>query len=97
MIILKQDKKGIVNFNNVTEIFADESDEEGNKYFVFYIPVGNLNGIDILGEYKTEERAKEVLREITNTFSAKELNGTLDEMDLILKGKFMARYEMPKE
>lgn len=50
-----------------------------------------------MGIYNIEERAKEVLQEITNTFSAGQLNGTLDEMDLILKAKAMARYEMPKE
>lgn len=50
-----------------------------------------------LGYYETEERAKEVLQEITNTFSAVALNGTHDEIDLILKAKSMARYEMPKE
>ena len=50
-----------------------------------------------LGYYETEERAKEVLQEITNTFSAVALNGTHDEIDLILKAKSMAIYEMPEE
>ena len=56
-----------------------------------------INGCLDLGYYETEERAKEVLQEITNTFSAVALNGTHDEIDLILKAKSMARYEMPKE
>lgn len=48
-------------------------------------------------EIGNTKRAKEILKEITNTFSAAALNGTHDEIDLILKAKFMARYEMPKE
>lgn len=67
MIIVKQDKKGIVNFDNVTDIYVDKK-EDGNRYFVLYIPVSNLEGIDILGEYATEERAEEVLEEIIEKY-----------------------------
>lgn len=67
MIIVKQDKKGIVNFDNVTDIYVDK-EEDGNRYFVLYIPVSNLEGIDILGEYATEERAKKVLQEIIKAY-----------------------------
>lgn len=67
MIIVKQNKKGIVIFDNVTDIYVDK-EEDGNRYFVFYIPVSNLEGIDILGEYATEERAEEVLEEIIEKY-----------------------------
>ena len=63
MIILKQDKKGIVNFKNVTDIYVDKGEDE-DKYFLFYIPVCSLEGLDILGIYETEERAKEILADI---------------------------------
>ena len=67
MIIVKQDKKGIVNFNNVTDIYIDKEDD-GDRHFVFYIPVSNIDGLDILGIYETEERAKEVLQEIIKAY-----------------------------
>lgn len=75
MIIVKQDKKGIVNFNNVTDIYIDKEDD-GDRHFVFYIPVSNIDGLDILGIYETEERAKEVLAEIVQKYSSYlQLNG----------------------
>lgn len=91
MIIISQDKAEIINFNNIESIWIC-SDEEG----IFTIEA-TADTNTSLGKYKTEERAKEVLQEITNTFSAVALNGTYDEIDLILKAKSMARYEMPKE
>lgn len=68
MIIVKQDKKGIVNLNNVTDIYIDR-EEDGNRFFVFYIPVSNIDGLDILGIYETEERAIEVLQEIIERYT----------------------------
>ena len=68
MIIVKQDKKGKVNLNNVTDIYIDR-EEDGNRFFVFYIPVSNIDGLDILGIYETEERAKEVLQEIIERYT----------------------------
>ena len=67
MIIVKQDKKGIVNFNNVTDIYIDKEDD-GDRHFVFYIPVSNIDGLDILGIYETEERAKEILQVIIKAY-----------------------------
>lgn len=91
MIIVRQDKEGIVNFNRADSIWIC-SDEKS----IFTIEA-TADTNTTLGCYKTKARVKEVLQEITNTFSAGQLNGTLDEMDLILKAKAMARYEMPKE
>ena len=99
MIIVKQDKKGIVNFNNVTDIYIDKEDD-GDRHFVFYIPVSNIDGLDILGIYETEERAKEVLQEITETYKATETfkaisNRISDEVGAIaIKNGFV--YEMPE-
>ena len=90
MIIVKQDKKGIVNFNNVTDIYIDKEDD-GDRHFVFYIPVSNIDGLDILGIYETEERAKEVLQEIMEKY--KEENYAMIET----MAKAQLVYEMPKE
>lgn len=94
MIIVSQDKKKIIDFNNMTEIFVSESDEDGNKYFVFYLPVGNLNGLDILGEYETEERAKEVIEEIVKQYEH-EKECECDRSHLATLDNFT--YRMPKE
>lgn len=61
MIIVSQDKTKIVNFDNLTQIYLTQ-DEEETETFIRYETVDSL--YDDLGEYKTEERAKEVLQEI---------------------------------
>lgn len=91
MIIVDQEKNNLVRFENIVSIGI--SNYEGLQR----ITAETLGHAVALGDYKTEERAKEVLKEIIDTFSAEELNGTYDAIDLILKAKFMARYEMPKE
>ena len=50
-----------------------------------------------LGKYVTEERAKEVLKEIINFFSVNDLTGVYEKVDLQIKIVKIARYEMPKE
>ena len=61
MIIVSQDKTKIVNFDNLIQIYITQ-DEEETANFIRYESVDSL--YEDLGEYKTEERAKEVLREI---------------------------------
>lgn len=93
MIILKQDKKGIVNFKNVTDIYVDKGEDE-DKYFLFYIPVCSLEGLDILGIYETEERAKEVLKEILEAYK----NCNYYSLSQMGKGFVINDYyEMPEE
>ena len=65
MIIVSQDKTKIVNFDNLTQIYITQ-DEEKTATFIRYETVDSL--YDDLGQYKTEERAKEVLQEIINTY-----------------------------
>lgn len=91
MIIVKQDKKGIVNFNNVTDIYIDKEDD-GDRHFVFHIPVSNIDGLDILGIYETEERAKEVLQEIIERYT--NWNNLVYGQPT---GECSPKYEMPKE
>lgn len=92
MIIVKQDKKGIVNFNNVTDIYIDKEDD-GDRHFVFYIPVSNIDGLDILGIYETEERAKEVLQEIIEKYKETEFI----QLDNAIKIGNRGVYEMPEK
>lgn len=61
MIIVSQDKTKIVNFDNLIQIYITQ-DEEETANFIRYESVDSL--YEDLGEYKTEERAKEVLQEI---------------------------------
>lgn len=65
MIIVSQDKEKIVNFDNLTQVYITQ-DEEETAYFIRYETVDSL--YDDLGEYKTEERAKEVLAEMIKSY-----------------------------
>lgn len=67
MIIVSQDKTKIVNFDNLTQIYITQ-DEEETANFIRYESVDSL--YDDLGVYKTEERAKEVLQEIVKKYSS---------------------------
>lgn len=86
MIIVSQDKKHIVNFNNIKEIRLT-----GN----YSIKVDIFEDYELtLGYYKTEERAKEVLQEITDLYKKCEYE----------KGQYYYKaygipkvYEMPEE
>lgn len=65
MIIVSQDKKQILNFNNIQNIRIEPygTHEKGKK--IYKIFAGNFEGYTTkLGTYDTEERAKEVLQEI---------------------------------
>lgn len=64
MLILSQDKRKIINFNNVINIIM-------NKYANTCpdITCCTLKDFEItLGEYATEERAKEILQEIIKAY-----------------------------
>lgn len=66
MIIVSQDKKQILNFNNIQNIRIEPygTHEKGKK--IYKIFAGNFEDYTTkLGTYDTEERAKEVLQEIT--------------------------------
>jgi hypothetical protein len=81
MIIVSQDEDLIINFNNVTVIgIAQNNPKEIDS-------ITTDGEEQYLGEYKTEERAKEVLQEIITTYTTKavvEYNGYIS-------------FEMPKE
>ena len=90
MIIVSQDKTKIVNFDNLTQIYITQ-DEEEKSYFIRYETVDSL--YDDLGEYKTEERAKEVLQEIVSKYKTTLYNSKTNETVVNIPKV----YEMPKE
>lgn len=65
MIIVSQDKEKIVNFDNLTQVYITQ-DEEETAYFIRYETVDSL--YDDLGKYKTRERAEEVLRDVVHWY-----------------------------
>ncbi|MFR2570924.1 MAG: hypothetical protein ACLS90_04375 [Clostridia bacterium] len=100
MVIVSQDKDKIINFDNLTQVYITQ-DEEETAYFIRLETVNCL--YDDLGEYETEERAKEVLQEIAQTYSS---YLKLEGGPAILQGQIDIQpnifnipkvYEMPKE
>ena len=57
MIIINQDKNNVINYDNIKSLWIEDNvlDETNTTFYI------NADE-DFLGEYKTEERAKEVLR-----------------------------------
>ena len=90
MIIVSQDKEKIVNFDNLTQVYITQYEEE-TAYFIRYETVDSL--YDDLGEYKTEERAKEVLQEIVSKYKTTLYNSKTNETVVNIPKV----YEMPKE
>ena len=90
MIIVSQDKTKLVNFDNLIQIYITQ-DEEETANFIRYESGDSL--YEDLVEYKTEERAKEVLQEIVSKYKTTLYNPKTNEtVDNIPKV-----YEMPKE
>ena len=94
MIIVSQDKTKIVNFDNLTQIYITQ-DEEEKSYFIRYETVDRL--YDDLGEYKTEERAKEVLQEILKYYDSLKANTIYAISDKDYPMDMKSYYDMPKE
>lgn len=76
MIIVSQDKTKIVNFDNLIQIYITQ-DEEETANFIRYESVDSL--YEDLAEYKTEERAKEVLQEIISKYKTALYNSKTNE------------------
>lgn len=99
MIIVSQDKEKIVNFDNLTQVYITQ-DEEETAYFIRFETVDSL--YDDLGKYETEERAKEVLQEIYKNYADFELIRCIEDnfqQHLIVgnKNKYFDIYEMPED
>ena len=90
MIIVSQDKTKVVNFDNLIQIYITQ-DEEETAYFIRLETVNCL--YDDLGEYETEERAKEVLQEIISKYKTTLYNSKTNETVVNVPKV----YEMPEK
>ena len=90
MIIVSQDKKKIINFDNLTQVYINRCEEDNTGYFIRFETVDSL--YEDLGEYSTEDRAKEVLEEIIERYT--NWNNLVYGQPT---GECSPKYEMPKE
>lgn len=91
MIIVSQDKKQIINFNNIriVEINNPNTWQQGFYSIDTYPECEDQQKWHIrLGKYATEERAKEVLQELIDTYKFNRKEAV---------GQVQAVYKMPKE
>lgn len=73
MIIVSQNRKTILNFNNICNIDVNTWGK-GEKYTIDCNDVSNFE--ILLGEYETEERAMEVLKSLYDWFSVADKLGS---------------------
>ena len=98
MIIVSQDKMEIFNFEEIFRLYVDNwsNEEFATEPDCFCIKAEKSSDNMIcayLGEYETEERAKEVLQEIIEAYLGCNVQNVLAEYAYV-KNKV---YEMPKE
>lgn len=91
MIIVSQDKDVIVNFDNVENVWINNplENDEGK----FEIRAESYSNNMLIGEYETEERAKEVLAEIVDTYTK---IGTTFKTYSGVEKQAVSVYEMPE-
>ena len=95
MIIVSQDKEVIVNFNNVQAINVHMQNKKQVAAW-FSCNENNRNNV-LLGEYATEERAKEVLQEIIRAYvTDRKANDTDNFFGFSMMQKDIY-FQMPKE
>ena len=88
MIIINQDKNNVINYDNVKSLWIEDNvlDETNTTFYI------NADE-DFLGEYETEERAKEVLQEIVSKYKTTLYNSKTNETVVNVPKV----YEMPTE
>ena len=96
MIIVNQDKTSITNFDNINTLRTTKAGRIisfDNSYRA------SEDCSDILGRYKTEERAKEVINKINEAYSDFEYYKYADAIDPYMKTKYkyFDTYEMPEK
>ena len=104
MIIISQDKTMILNFEYIETIEIENPLENNDGKFKILCDTTSDNQYTI-AEYKTEERAKEVLQEIIAVHQASKMfmatKGVLTQEEMckamIEQRKSIFKYEMPKE
>ena len=91
MIIVSQNKNTIYNFDNTNCIYIRKAEAECR--IILFDNTYSIEGDgDCIGIYKTEERAKEVLEEITERYT--NWNNLVYGQPT---GVCSPKYEMPKE
>lgn len=92
MIILSQNKIMLINFDNISGIVIRKNTDENMWQLQCK---ANEENKRILGKYKTEERAKEVLNEIMENYK----NWEYTKMGKLIIGKVIcdAIYKMPEK
>ena len=98
MIIINQDKTEIFNFEEIFRLYVDnwsneEFETEPNCFCIKAEKSSDNMIYAFLGEYKTEERAKEVLQEIVSKYKTTLYNSKTNETVVNVPKVF----EMPKE
>lgn len=100
MLIVNKKRDIVINFSNVLSIYVQENNVQ--------TLISCVEGALILGKYKTEERAKEVLQEIVEVFTDEEFfhirKSSLNNLDELAEPKYILKpisrpkvYEMPEE
>lgn len=89
MLIVSQDNKTILNFNNIQDIRIEKYTTHEKGKNIYKIFGGNFEGYATeIGKYVTEERAKEVLYEIVQCYLNTEQYKCLSSMpDCIIEEK----------
>ena len=100
MIIISQDKTKILNFDNIEVIGIGNPLENNDGKFQILVDTTNDNEFSI-AKYETEERAKEVLQEITFAYANMEML-KIPKIDIhqLIPATEMVRnlcYKMPEE
>ena len=95
MLIVSQEKYNILNFDTTINIGVEEISTLND---IVQISAQTNGNTIILGRYKTEERAKEILKDIILRYEAIELckNKSSEDLGYTL-GDYTPVYEMPKE
>lgn len=119
MIIVNQKKDGIVNFKNVKKLWIDlvitkkignhiikihQSEKDEKEDIVINKSVSIYADEEMIGQYKTKERAKEILNLIRIAYQANkilECSGSVEQniiAEKFLENKMLPfQYEMPEE
>ena len=98
MIIINQDKTEIFNFEEIFRLYVDnwsneEFETEPNCFCIKAEKSSDNMSYAFLGEYKTKERAKEVLQEIVSKYKTTLYNSRTNETVVNIPKV----YEMPKK
>jgi len=96
MIIISQDKRMLINFNNISGVVIRKNNEDSMWQLQCKAEGENKR---IIGKYKTEERAKEVLNEFAEFYYRNDYKKALEP--LIGIGEILSRangaFYMPKD